>query len=101
MTEFFGVHELVADMTSLVTAYKNNDIDLDVFVRHFSAGLGLIDSKNTGLFTLAAPFSQLCCLASTQAEQGEYLTFDHSDELAKHIQLIESVLQQPVHGDGS
>ncbi len=98
MTELFGVHELVADMASLVSAYKNNDIDLEVFVQHFSAGFGLIDTSGVGLVTLAAPFSRLCCLVNVQVAQGEVLGFDSTDESAKDILLIENVLRQRIQG---
>ena len=101
MTQFFVVHELVADMASLVNAYKNNDIDLDVFVRHFSAGICLIDSRGEGLGPLEVPFSRLCCLASVQVEQGGALAFDGANEVAKEILLIENVLQQHIQGDVS
>ena len=98
MTQFFLVHELVADMASLVNAYKNDDIDLEVFVRHFSAGICLIDSRGEGLDTLEAPFSRLRCLANVQVEQGVVLAFDDANEVAKEILLIENVLQQHIQG---
>lgn len=96
MTQFFEVHDLVADMASLVSAYKNRDIDLDVFVRHFSAGVGLIDVKQESLATLEVPFSRLCCLASVQVARGGSLAFDSTDEAAKDILYIENVLQKRI-----
>jgi hypothetical protein len=96
MTEFFGVHDLVADMAALVSAYKKNDIDLDVFVRHFSAGIVLIGSRGAGLDTLEVPFSRLSCLANVQVKQGGSLEFDSADESAKDILFIEDVLQQRI-----
>ena len=101
MTQFFGVQELVADMASLVNAYKNNDIDLDVFVQHFSAGIGLIGTRGEGLATLEVPFSRLSSLANLQVAQGGALAFDGADEVAKDVLLIEHVLQQRIQCDNS